>query len=285
MPAGDPSFGRQLLLALARSTPAFHPAREARRADSTLLDAVARRTPAFTGDQPHPDPVPFRGTFAFARPTMARRGSRSLAPLLAGLATVLFAAVGSAVLVAGAGGHQPTLPLPGLTDATGTATTGGPPPDASASPTGSAAAQGAAMNQLLDRSSASRAELNAAIIAVLACEKVDDAVSRLQAVGVERDEQRSTLASLDLSAIPSGEAARDALSAGLTHSLNSDVAYVKWARERNSAGCADTPAAKVYRQAADHESASSAVAKEQFLALWNPIAVSLGLPSRGRQDL
>ncbi|KUL39899.1 zinc finger Ran-binding domain-containing protein [Actinoplanes awajinensis] len=155
----------------------------------------------------------------------------------------------------------------------------------SPSPTVDPAVQGAAVDQLLDQSGQSRLKLVEANDVVFSCGDLAGAIERLQEVGTERGAERAALNGLDLSALTNGEQIRSTLDTAFSHSLAADRHYVKWAQERQGNGCRKTAKAEAHRIAGDAESTSAGAAKKQFLSLWNPVAVGLGLPARERDGI
>ncbi|GAA2700107.1 zinc finger Ran-binding domain-containing protein [Actinoplanes palleronii] len=154
-----------------------------------------------------------------------------------------------------------------------------------ASPAADPAVQGAAVDRLLDLSGQSRLKLVEANDVVFSCGDLAAAIERLQEVGTERGAERATLNGLDLSALANGEQIRSTLDTAFSHSLAADRHYVKWAQERQGNGCRKTTKAEAHRIAGDAESTSAGAAKKQFLSLWNPVAVGLGLPARERDGI
>ncbi|GIF14614.1 hypothetical protein Ate01nite_46460 [Actinoplanes teichomyceticus] len=211
-------------------------------------------------------------------------------PLLAAVAVLTLAgAVGGTVLALNRDEPEPG-PEPIVTVTTSAFTepalpltaepTIGPP-----SPTADRAAQGAALDELLDRSKRSRDKLVQANDAVFRCAGLAGAIRRLRDVGTERNQERATLAGLDLSALANGEELRSALDSALSHSLTADGYYVKWAQEKQRNGCRETAVAEAHRIDGDNESKIAGTAKKRFLDSWNPVAAQLGLPLRDRDGI
>ncbi|BCJ46568.1 hypothetical protein GCM10010168_62070 [Actinoplanes ianthinogenes] len=265
-----------------------HPLREAPTAVVPVPRSAAPRSPA-----PRPVPVAardeddevpaedgFQDRLVEPRP-LAR-------PVLVGVAVLTLAGAVSGVALARRHSDTPDGP-PGVVVAeSSVATVPSTDDPATTSPTVAAAdpqAQGAAMDQLLDRSKRSRDKLNRAIKSVEGCTGLAGAISGLREAGDERGAERDTLAALDLSAFPAGEQARSALKSAFEHSLAADRYYVQWAEEKQRNGCRNTAATRRLDAAADDKSTAAGEAKEEFLAVWNPIAQQLGLPIRDRQGI
>ena len=158
-------------------------------------------------------------------------------------------------------------------------------PTPTPSPTVDQLTQAAVIDDLLDRSVASRNKLNQAIDRVNRCTDLDGALADMRTVGDERRAQLSEAGSADLSALPEGEELRRELSAALQHSLQADEAYVRWTQPTVSGGCAGTPARAAAQRDGRSASDQAGAAKVVFLARWNPIAADLGLPTRSRDKI
>ncbi|WP_203835625.1 hypothetical protein [Winogradskya humida] len=145
--------------------------------------------------------------------------------------------------------------------------------------------QARAIDRLLGRSRVSRDKLNSAIDRVGRCTGLGGAVDDLQAVGRERRAQIAEVRGADLSALPDGELLRSRLVTALQFSLDADAAYVEWAEPTLAGTCANTAARKSAYARGRSASDQAGAAKQDFLAAWNPIATSLGVPARDRQGI
>jgi hypothetical protein len=143
--------------------------------------------------------------------------------------------------------------------------------------------QAAAVDSLLDDSTASRRKLNEGIDLVNRCTRLSRAVSDLREVGIERRAQLDSLQSMDLSALPDGERIRSTLSDALRNSIDADAAFVRWAEGAQGNGC--QPSGQRSADYADGRrlSTQARAAKVAFLAIWNPVASVNGLPARSEK--
>lgn len=220
-----------------------------------------------------PPPLP-QNAPAYARPP------RNQIPLIAGLSVIIVLALVAVVVLLRIGRDDPPAdasPAAGTTPATTPATAD--PPAADPRP------QAETIDALLDRSFASRNKLNGAIDRVTRCTGLAGALKDLQTVGAERRSQIAEVQEADLSALPNGDSIRSTLATALQHSLDADAAYVRWAEPALSGGCANTAARKAAFAKGRSESDEAGVAKEAFLAEWNPVATRLGLAPRSRQKI
>jgi hypothetical protein len=212
-------------------------------------------------------------------------------PLIAGLALVVLLAL--AVVV-----YRVTRPDPPEATTTGGApavtTTDDPAATAdpastvtgpNGEPTSDPLPQVQAIDALLDRSKASRDKLNSAIDRIGRCTDLDGAVDDMRTVGQERQAQIAEVQDADLSALSTGESLRSGLITALRFSLQADAAYVQWAAPTLSGGCANTAARRSAFAQGRSASDQAGAAKQSFLAAWNPVATSLGLPARDRQNI
>ena len=213
-----------------------------------------------------------------AGPALTFGGQRPPTPskawLLAGLSVVviLLSAAGVALLVYRHGGTPPAAQQQL-----------NPPAATTVQPTAkgsSARAQAAGLDQVLDASVKSRKKLNDSIDKVLRCAEVSRAVSDMQAVGDERRSQLATVDSAALDQLANGERLRSTLHQALTHALEADQGYLDWAKS----GC-NSQAGKAAFKRGQSASTKAGAAKTDFLALWNPVAGPLGLPTRTRDDI
>jgi len=152
-------------------------------------------------------------------------------------------------------------------------------------PGGSAQDQAAALDGVLDASVLSRRKLNQSIDKVLRCTQLSLAVSDMRAAGDERRAQLSTVDSVAIDQLPSGERLRSTLHTALDNALQADEAYLDWAEPTRGNGCGDTAARRAAFERGEAASNRAGAAKTDFLKLWNPIAADLGLPVRTRQDI
>jgi hypothetical protein len=144
--------------------------------------------------------------------------------------------------------------------------------------------QGAAIDALLQQSIDIRLRLNTAIQQVQECRSVAQAVTDLNALTTERQQQVDLLAGLDLSGVPDGEQLRTDLSEAFSHAYVADVAFRKWAAAANSDCSTSSERRDLFEQGTEASERTRA-AKDRFLRSWNPVATQLGLPTRSVQEI
>jgi hypothetical protein len=228
------------------------------------------------------------------QPVYESPGGRSpLMPLLLGLGVVLLIGViVTGVLYVRNGQKNEPAAAPVVAQSTGTTTTGptttgptttGPTTSpATASPV-SAHEQAAVIDAVVDRSVASRAKLNRAIDRVRRCTGLAGALAEMRTVGAERNAEIATVASADLSAFSDGESIRSTLRSALGFALGADEHYVGWAQPTLTGGCGPSAARTAAWDHGQAVSTQAQAAKQQFVAVWNPVAVSLGFPARNTE--
>lgn len=158
------------------------------------------------------------------------------------------------------------------------ATSASPAPSPSASsppPAEPTAAQ--ALAQLLQSSTSDRSAIEAAVGDVNACGAglARDAQAFRQAA----DSRRQLIGQLDTlpgaSALPSAMIAD--LSAAWQASSQADQDFAAWADDESSGGCTQDDSADASYQAATVPDNTATSDKQEFVALWNPIAAQYGL--------
>ncbi|GIE90010.1 zinc finger Ran-binding domain-containing protein [Actinoplanes regularis] len=209
-----------------------------------------------------------------------------LLPALIAVAVVLlFGVIGIGVLLVRDRDREPIPPAaqPGPT-AVVEATTAPTPAPGPTTTTQSPQEEAQVVDQVLDQSTASRAKLNQAIDRVNRCTQLGAALADMRAVGDERGRQIATVDAADLSAIDSGSL-RSSLRSALQAALQADEEFVAWAAPTVSGGCGDTAARTAAWERGQTYSKQAQTAKKRFVALWNPIAASLGRPQRSTQKI
>ncbi|MGW0807353.1 hypothetical protein [Nonomuraea sp. NPDC002799] len=98
-----------------------------------------------------------------------------------------------------------------------------------------AAGQAAKMNDLLTRSSATRANLSHAITGAGRCDR--DGVDTIRDVTASRRAQLAAARTLAVTALPGGAELKDALVDALHSSYEADAAFLAWARRHVRGGC------------------------------------------------
>jgi len=159
----------------------------------------------------------------------------------------------------------------------------GPPasPNASAASSANAAnapAQAAAVNNLLTASASTRTSLAAAVGQVRKCTNVPAAVTQLQNVVNQRNTEVRQATALSTAAITNGGTVKSDLVAALRSSLAADSDYLTWAQQESPA-CKPGVNTPAYNTAVAADSRAVA-AKQTFVAVWNPVAMTYNLPAQ-----
>jgi hypothetical protein len=203
---------------------------------------------------------------------------RSSWPWLVVIIAVLVVLAGAAVAIVKLAGRH-NLPI-----ATGTAR----PSTVSTAPSqpgGDGKAEANAIDQLLNASSASRQKLAPALTAVDGCGDVNGALGILQQVTAERNNQVKQGQALAVDQLTNGTQLRTALVQALTYSLQADQKYTAWAQAVAGAGCTGHAPHDDNYAAAQAASGSATTSKQQFVALWNPVASTYGLQARSESTV
>ncbi len=225
------------------------------------------------------------------RPPERGRSQRPgwLLPVVVMGALLVAAAVAIAILVSSDNGSTPTArpstnPSTNASASTGTSPTPSPSPTPSASASADAQKQAATeLASLLTDSSANRANVVAAVSSVQSCQDPAGAASTLTQAANDRQAELNRLQKLNLSALSGSNQLVGALTSSLVHSQTADQAFAAWATA--SEGCTGTaPLDSNYTAASDASSAATK-SKQQFVALWNPIATKYGLDVRQPSDI
>ncbi|MFF5076299.1 hypothetical protein ACFY36_04560 [Actinoplanes sp. NPDC000266] len=223
-------------------------------------------------------------------PPVYGRPPRNWLPLVAGISVVVLIALIAGLVLYRNGQDDPVAGPPPVTQTTtAPATTGTTDPTTAppttATTTGDPLPQARVVDDVLVRSKSSRDKLNSAIDRVGRCTGLSGALADMRAVGDERRAQIDEVRNADLSAVGNGESIRSTLVTALQHSLDADAAFVEWAAAAVANGCADTTGRKAAYARGLSESEQAGTSKIAFLAVWNPVAGQLGLPTRTRQGI
>jgi len=150
-------------------------------------------------------------------------------------------------------------------------------------PAESAKAVATQVDELILRSGAARALLTKGVIDAAGC-SVSGAVE-INAALQQRQSLLNQLQVLDLTALPRGAQVKAALAQTMEQSIVADQFFLSWAQEPAVSGCTGTAAHDSVFLQANAASRESTAVKQQFIALWNPVALQLGLPARAEPDL
>jgi hypothetical protein len=202
----------------------------------------------------------------------------------------IWLAVVIAVVLVGAGAAVAAVKLmakhPGGTGTGAPATTTAAPPTTNSTASGpDGKAQATAIDQLLNASSASRQKLGPALTAVDGCGDLNGAIPTLQQVTTERDGQVKQGQALAVDQLTNGTQLKFALVQALTFSLQADQKFTAWAQAVAAAGCSGHAPHDDNYAAAQTASGSATTNKQQFVALWNPLAATYGLPTRSESTV
>jgi Protein kinase domain len=212
-----------------------------------------------------------------------RRRSSRRGWLIAAAAVVVLAVVGAVAFVAGQAGHHSNSP--------GTVNAAASSPVASASASVSSASGSASATQLpgaaamttlgsdLARSAAVRPTVQAAIDNVQNCsESPSNGEAALQQAINTRQDILQGLGTLDVSALPNGAQLVSTLTAAMQNSLNADNDYHAWMADLVNAGssCGSNASQNSNYVAGGTASSAATTSKNDFLAIWNPMAPRYG---------
>lgn len=237
---------------------------------------------------------------------MAGTSRRRLGALIGGIAAVgLAAGVGL-----GLSAHSGSAPVAAVTPVARTAAPATAPPAPSSAPTNvptgptgptapawtesaaspppsDAASRQAASNleALLDQSSGQRSVVDAAANDVEQCTdggaNWSSDQSTLEAAASERQTLISDLQNLDVSTVPDGSSMVGVLVSGWDASAQADSDYAAYAADQAD-GCVANDGNDDAAHAADQQATSD---KSAFVALWNPVASRLGLPTTSADQI
>jgi serine/threonine-protein kinase len=156
-----------------------------------------------------------------------------------------------------------------------TGPTGSSSPSASASSTtrSLAATEATAVNNLLTSSAASRMPLETAVSDVQNCVNLAAATTQIQQVVNQRKAEYDKASSLSTGALTNGATLKNDLMQALLNSLDADRDYLAWARQELNVGC---PTSSPAHSAALNADGAATNAKQAFVSVWNPIAISYG---------
>lgn len=153
-----------------------------------------------------------------------------------------------------------------------------PSPSASSPGPTSASGQATVINNLLSSSANARKSLPGAVTGVLKCRNVHIAVSQMQGVVNQRNNEVSQASALSVSALANGATVKSDLVAALRSSLAADQDYLSWAQQESSS-CRPGAQTSVYQAALSADS-QAAAAKHVFIGVWNRVAMIYGLPQQ-----
>lgn len=142
---------------------------------------------------------------------------------------------------------------------------------------GNVKAEALAVNQLLVAGKGDRSSVQAAVAAIASCADVPGAERSLLSAASGRERLVSELGQLDLSALPTSMV--DDLISSWLNSIDSDMSYAEWGKDKQAAGCSPNDYADPNYQSAVITDGRASTSKGAFLALWDPLAQRDGLPA------
>lgn len=153
------------------------------------------------------------------------------------------------------------------------------PPTSTSSTSNLQSQQAAALNGLLAQSSSDRNAIDNATSDIRNCGNLAQNQATLQTAAQSRQTILNQLSQLDTSQLPNSSQLISSLTTAWQASLQSDNSYATWAGDLIQSGCvgqASTDDASW--QAAQTSDTAATAAKNQFVAAWNPLAATFGLP-------
>jgi hypothetical protein len=136
-------------------------------------------------------------------------------------------------------------------------------------------------------SAKARALVTTAVPQVASCATTPAAgIAQLQQAITERQHITATLSGLPVSQIPNGQAMRADLGKVLQLSVTADHDFISWMQDPATVqSCPGSTTTDAHYAAGVQASQQAAHAKEQFLALWNPLAKRFGQPTYTTLDI
>jgi len=241
-----------------------------------LLAGLSQNPPEWVQTPSRPESHPAYDEPAAPPPRRpARRGW-----LIAAAAAAVLASVGAGAFVAGkiGPGHGGTPPASGTPSPAG-ATSPVTSPSASTQLPGAPAM--ATLDSYLARSASVRPTIQAAINGVQQCtESPASGEATLQRAIDTRQDILNALPALSVSGLPDGAQLVSTLTTTMRDSIASDKDYQSWMKDFASAGspCGSDPRQDSNYAAAVNVSGEATIAKNAFVAIWNPMAPRYGQP-------
>ena len=233
-------------------------------------------------DRPVASPVPPWDSRAAApaRRRPARRGW-----LIAAAAAAVLASVGAGAFVAGKigpghGGAPTASGSPGPVNSTAPATSPAANSATVTQPSGAAAM--ATLGSYLARSASVRSTVQPAITGVQQCsESPASGEATLQQAIDTRQDILNALPTLSVSGLPNGSELVSTLTTVMRDSIAADKDYQGWMRDFASSGspCGSDPSQDQNYAAAVNVSGQATIAKNAFVAIWDPMAPRYGQQS------
>jgi len=143
------------------------------------------------------------------------------------------------------------------------------------------------LSSLLANSAEDRSEIVSAVSQITSCGDLSAAQATLDQAETSRQGLLDQLGTMQLGSLPNSAALVQALQSAWQASLSSDSSYAAYAGDEmsNFNGCVPNDPNDTNAQAAARSDAQATAAKTEFVALWNPIAVTYGLPQYQQSGL
>jgi hypothetical protein len=151
-------------------------------------------------------------------------------------------------------------------------------PSPSPSDTTAEATQLQAFVSILSNTSSARSAVGNAVNGVGGCtEDPASGIATLQSSAQSRTSDAQSAQRLAVDAIPNGESLRSTLVSLLQDSATADNGYAQWMQDIQSQGCPVNTSSDQGYQSGDQASQSATQDKQNFVAMWNPLASQFGL--------
>jgi len=231
--------------------------------------------------QPPPPPDPGPRVTVDGQPKEPNRTGRLV--LIGGVVAAVAAVVVVAVLVLHPGGPG----IPAASNTTTSSPSSSSTPAATTTSVGSSTSTGVSaaavqeaqsINQLLSQSSSDRSAIVAAVADISKCGDVAQDQETLQTAAQSRQALLTQLSQLTVTDIPNVAPMLSDLTQAWQASLQADTAYGAWAGDVLQSGCGGPPSSDANFAAAGTADMQATTAKEAFVAAWNQIAGTYGLP-------
>jgi hypothetical protein len=206
-------------------------------------------------------------------PARGRRSNKTLLVAVAAVASVVVVAVAWMSLSGGGNGK-------GNTPAGSSTAAANKSPDATGG--NEAHSQAVAVNAILDASLRSRSQINGALSRARKCDGIDPAISTMQQVSSDRQNQIQRANALKLTKLKQGDQIRSTLIKAITASADADNAFLKWAQADH--GCKGKPKGNSDQRQGYELSNNASADKKEFVRYWNPVAEKEGLAKRGAES-
>lgn len=221
-------------------------------------------------------------------PPASEGARRRSGAVVAGLsATVVVAGAVAAFILFGPSHHKVAAVSP---PSTSTSSTPSISFNSSSTTSGSVAAslelqQAQSLNTLLAQSSSNRGAIVAATSDIANCGDLSQDQATLSAAAESRQTLLNQLSQIDIAQLPNATSLATMLNAAWQASFQSDNSYAAWAGDLDETGCGGQASADPNWQAAQITDNQATEAKTSFVAAWNPIAATLGLPQYSANNI